>query len=258
MYNIFPHPPWCPYRQSNNRQFGETLTCANGFVYTVIPGDTMYRISRRFNISLDSLIAANPQIQDPAVIYPGTKICIPTEYHEPSIPEPPACSQGFLYTIQAGNTIYSLASRYNLAPQDIIRANPQLVNPNLLMPGQIICIPLPIPEPPACINGLLYTLERGDSLYRLANRYDLTVQDIMRANPQIVDQNQLFVGQQICIPLPIPVPNCVGGVLYMVQKGESLNYIANKFELTLDELLEANPQIVNPNLIFPGQEICLP
>ncbi|MBM7854085.1 bacterioferritin [Desulfohalotomaculum tongense] len=45
--------------------------------YTVQPGDTLYKISRRYGISLDALVAANPQIEDPSVIIPGMVINIP-------------------------------------------------------------------------------------------------------------------------------------------------------------------------------------
>jgi spore coat assembly protein SafA len=48
-----------------------------GEIYTVLAGDTLFLIARRFNITLDELIAANPQITDPALIFPGQLICIP-------------------------------------------------------------------------------------------------------------------------------------------------------------------------------------
>ena len=45
--------------------------------YTVRPGDTMFLIARRFRVSLDRLIRANPHIQDPDVISPGDVLCVP-------------------------------------------------------------------------------------------------------------------------------------------------------------------------------------
>lgn len=49
-----------------------------GFIYTVQREDTLILIARRFNVSLDRLIAANPQITNPDIIFPGQRICIPT------------------------------------------------------------------------------------------------------------------------------------------------------------------------------------
>lgn len=50
-----------------------------GFYYTVKPRETLYFIAQRFNISLNTLINANPQIKNPDLIYPNQKICIPTK-----------------------------------------------------------------------------------------------------------------------------------------------------------------------------------
>lgn len=52
--------------------------------------------------------------------------------------------------------------------------------------------------------------------------------------------------------------NCPGGQIYVVKKGDTLFKIARSFNITLQAILKANPQITDPNLIFPGQEICIP
>ncbi|MEW6447258.1 MAG: LysM peptidoglycan-binding domain-containing protein [Bacillota bacterium] len=53
-------------------------TCPPGFRrYTVMSGDTMFLIARRFGVPLDRLIAANPHIANPDLIYPGDVVCIP-------------------------------------------------------------------------------------------------------------------------------------------------------------------------------------
>lgn len=52
-------------------------TCA-GFIYTVASGDTLFFIAQRFGVTLNAIIAANPQIQNPNLIFPGQRICVPT------------------------------------------------------------------------------------------------------------------------------------------------------------------------------------
>ena len=63
----------------------------DGFIYTVQSGDTLYEISRRENIPLGILIAANPQIKNPDMIMPGDRICIPRGEHDgnPCFPPKP-------------------------------------------------------------------------------------------------------------------------------------------------------------------------
>lgn len=270
MNGFYQCPPCCPYRQQHTQQqsmhmqWGQpmerqqlTPTC-NGFIYTVVPGDTMFVISRRYNVSLDALVAANPQITDPAQIFPGQKVCIPTGQPQPPVPQPPACPNGTLHTVVAGENILTIAQRYNLTVQAIMQANPQILNPNFLVPGQQICIPAPPHETPECPGGFIYIVRRGDTLSAIALRYDLTARDILRVNPQITDPNRLYVGQQICIPLPIPAPPACTGTEYIIRKGDTLSIIARRFNLTVNEILQANPQITDPNLIFSGQVICIP
>jgi hypothetical protein len=59
--------------------------CPDGFHgrYTVISGDTMYIIAKQFNVSLASLIAANPHIPNPNLIYPGEVLCVPSQLSFP-------------------------------------------------------------------------------------------------------------------------------------------------------------------------------
>jgi LysM repeat protein len=47
-------------------------------VYVVKPGDTLYNIAARFNTTVDAILRANPDIQNPSLIYPGQRIIIPT------------------------------------------------------------------------------------------------------------------------------------------------------------------------------------
>ncbi|MEG6614943.1 substrate-binding domain-containing protein [Peptococcaceae bacterium 1198_IL3148] len=56
-------------------------SCPAGFkcLYTVVAGDTMYCIARRFGITLERLILANPHITNPELIYPGDKLCVPSK-----------------------------------------------------------------------------------------------------------------------------------------------------------------------------------
>lgn len=219
-------------------------TCS-GRYYTVVAGDSLYLIAQRNNITLDALLAANPQITDPARISVGQVICVPGTT--------PSC-EGTLYTIRAGDTLFSLAQRYNTTVDAIIRANPG-IDPSNLRIGQVICIPSSTPGPVPCPGGTLYTIRAGDTLFALAQRYNTTVDAILRANPGI-DPNNLRVGQIICIPGTGPVP-CPGGTLYTIRAGDTLFSLAQRYNTTVDAILRANPGI-DPNNLRVGQVICIP
>ncbi|MGQ0773873.1 MAG: LysM peptidoglycan-binding domain-containing protein [Pseudonocardiales bacterium] len=95
--------------------------------YIVQPGDTLSGIAKRFEVSLESLIKANPQIKDPDLIHPGEVIYIPARYRT--------------YIVQPGDTLSGIAKKFGVSLADLIKANPQIKDPDLIHPGEAIKIP---------------------------------------------------------------------------------------------------------------------
>lgn len=175
---------------ANNTRQGPP--CPGGTIYTIIPGDSYFGLARRFNTTVAAITAANPGV-NPQNLQIGQQICIP-------VAPPRPCPGGFLYTIKAGDTYFSIAQRFGTVVPALVAANPG-VDPNRLAIGQQICVPAPAPGPGPvpCPGGQLYTIVAGDTLFSLAQRFNTTVQAIVTANPGI-DPNSLRVGQIICIP----------------------------------------------------------
>ncbi|MCR3923420.1 MAG: LysM peptidoglycan-binding domain-containing protein [Firmicutes bacterium] len=171
------------------------------------------------------------------------------------IPSPPDCS-GFIYTVVRGDTLFILSARFGTPLSQIIAANPQLTDPNVILPGQRICIPLP-PAPETC-SGFFYTIVSGDTLGAISQRFGVRLVDIAVANPQIINPDVIFAGQIICIPIPPPPAIECSGFLYTVAAGETLTIIATRFGVTVQQIFAANPQIIDVNQIFAGQQICIP
>ncbi|MGE5404456.1 MAG: LysM peptidoglycan-binding domain-containing protein, partial [Candidatus Saccharibacteria bacterium] len=110
---------------------------------------------------------------------------------------PPVCN-GQPYVVKAGDTMYLIAQRYGVPLNVLIFANPQITNPDLIVPGQIICIPASFPA--TCV-GQLYTVKQGDTLFLIAQRYGVSLDALIAANPQIVNPDIIQPGQIICIPV---------------------------------------------------------
>ena len=174
----------------------------------------------------------------------------------PSFSAAPVCPGGQLYTVKPGDSLFFIAKQFNIPLQSLINANPQITDPNTIFPGQVICIPVPGPGI-TCPGGQIYRVVRGDSLYEIARRFGVTLDALIRANPQISDPNLIYPGQEICVPVPGTAP-CPSGNMYTVQPGDTMYEIARRNNLPLSVLIAANPQITDPNLIFPGQVICIP
>jgi LysM repeat protein len=226
------------------------ISCPGGTIYTIVAGDTLFALARRFNTTVQAITNANPGI-NPNSLQIGQQICIPVA------PTPGTCPGGFIYAVRAGDTFFSIARRFGTTVSALQAANPG-VDPNRLQIGQQICVPAPAPAPGACPGGFLYTIRSGDTFFSLASRFGVTLQALTSANPG-VDPNRLQIGQQICIPAPAPVPTPVTcpGFIYIIQSGDTLFSIAQRFGTTVAAITAANPGI-DPNRLQVGQNVCIP
>jgi LysM repeat protein len=109
----------------------------SGSYYTVVSGDTLYSIARRYGTTVDAITAVN-YIPNPNFIYVGQRICIPTGQPGPTATPSPGCSAH--YTVQAGDTLIAIAARFGTTYWAIAMAN-NISNPNLIYPGTTLCIP---------------------------------------------------------------------------------------------------------------------
>lgn len=229
------------------------VTCPTGFTtYTIVAGDTLYSIAIRFNTTVAVLLQANPGI-NPNALFIGQRICVPG-----TTPPPVTCPTGFTtYIIRAGDTLYSIAIRFNTTVAVLLQANPG-INPNALFIGQRICVPGTTPPPVTCPTGFTtYTIVAGDTLYSIAIRFNTTVAVLLQAN-QGINPNALFIGQRICVPVSGPPVTCPTGFrTYTIVAGDTLYSLAIRFNTTVAILLQANPGI-DPNSLRVGQMICVP
>ena len=108
-----------------------------------------------------------------------------------------------------------------------------------------------------CID--VYTVSDGDTLYSIAEKYDLPVSLLMRVNC-IDNPYNLQIGTRLCIPgteeqLPKPPSSCK--MKHTVVPGDTLYLIAKKHSIRLDALMRANPDMDPYNLMI-GTELCIP
>lgn len=104
---------------------------------------------------------------------------------------------------------------------------------------------------------VFYFVQRGETLYAIARRYQTTVHAIVSAN-RLDDPNALYPGQALIIPRPGEVPSPPpGGTVHLVRQNETVFHLADKYGTTAQEILKAN-QVAHPEFVLPGQQLVIP
>lgn len=106
-------------------------------IHIVKKGDTLFELSKKYNVPLQKLIDANPQIANPDVLNVGDKVKIPAE----AVPIGGETGKIYKHVVKQGDTLWKLANAWGLSLQTLIAANPQLKDPNQLTVGEIVNIP---------------------------------------------------------------------------------------------------------------------
>ena len=113
---------------------GPAPTTSQDTDYTVRAGDTLWSIARRFDTTISRIVSANA-ISNPDLIYTGERLIIPGS-------QTPVSSPDYrYYTIRSGDTLWSIAQRYNTSVEELIQIN-DLRTPNLIYAGQLLKIPV--------------------------------------------------------------------------------------------------------------------
>ncbi len=216
------------------------LSC--GTAYTVVKGDTLRIIAVNCGTTVYALRRANPSIGSGDLIYPGQVLLMPGAFIDQG--------NGYaIYVIARGDTMRALAARFGTSVEFLKSLNPEIFDVNVIFEGQRLAVPsggaVPVPQP-VPVAGT-YTVQRGDTLRKIADRYGISLKDLIAANPQIMNPNLIFAGQVISLP--------AGPSTYTVVRGDTLKIIASRFGTSVETLLALNPQIVNVNLIYAGQVI---
>jgi LysM repeat protein len=120
-----------------------------------------------------------------------------------------------------------------------------------------------LPGCPGIAGCYEYLIRRGDSFSGVASRYAIPVSIVRALNPEVTDPGTIIVGRILYLGrspflrLP-PCGDVTGCSLYTVKPGDRLSTIAGRYGITVPAILEANPEIEDPNTIFSGQVIRLP
>ena len=149
-----------------------------------------------------------------------------------------------IHVVARGDSLWVIAQRYRVSMDAIIAAN-AIPDPNVLVVGEALAIP----TERAPVAPLRYTVRLGDTLFKIAQLFSVTVQAIALANG-ITNINVISVGQNLIIP---------GWTyrIHTVRPGDTLSRLAVAYGTTVQLIASVN-HIININLIDVGQVLVIP
>lgn len=154
-----------------------------------------------------------------------------------------------LYTVQPGDTLYSIAMRFGSGYQLIEQINaiyPPITDPGLIYPGQLLIVPVPGMNP---MSTTQWMISQGDTLYSLAQRFSTPVEMIAGIN-DVQNPDLIYTGQTLWVP----------GAIYEVQQGDSLYPLSQRFGVPLSQIVRANEDRpgFSPDVLYPNYRLIIP
>jgi LysM repeat protein len=204
-----------------------------GEIYTVLPGDTLSQIAELCETTVTAILEANPEVEDATRLFVGLRLRIPQppEEREPILAITPACGP-------PGTEILVLASGF-----------PPGANVDLSMHRKDQ-------------NPRIWTRVVSNEFGKIETRITLSTGAapnqiwVVEAETEVDDTTIEGISGDFSVTRPSEDPRVT--TTYTVQRGDTLQSIAARFNRSLAEILEANPAITNPRLIYTGQRLIIP
>lgn len=166
-------------------------------LHTVEPGQTLYSICRAYEVSIDEVNQVNVGLDSQISVNQIIRIPILHELSEDG--------KTIVYVVKSGDTLYSLCKKYGISEDEFYSLNPKLKKGSGLKVGQEILFPLQKEiltsdeQDKDTANYIYHLVEKGETFYGLARKYNITQQDILDANLDLTTST-LKVGDYIKIP----------------------------------------------------------
>lgn len=196
----------------------DTAATPSSVTHTVVAGDTLYSLAKKYHTTVDALKKENQLTSD--ILSLGQRLTIPsTQTVDPALMSTStAPSLPDTYTVVRGDNLYSIALKFGLTV-DELRSRNQLVS-DVLRIGQVLQISDKAASTPiSTVSYTTHKIQAGDSIWSLSIKYGIPQAELLQANG-LTTSSMLSIGQELRIPVHnIPVKETVSP-----NHGELLNW----------------------------------
>jgi LysM repeat protein len=235
--------------------------------HTVVKGETLYSISKKYNVKPDDILKLNPDAKDgvkenSVLILPSGVKVVATK----------SILNKYEYQVQQGETLYAISKKLGVSVDEMIKNNPTskegvavgqsltyFASKKFVSNQQTVKIETvakkEIPN--------LHTIQAEETKYSVSKKYGISIPELEELNPHI--KNVFEIGMQIRLNKNTVLPKIAvveakpvstKTMFYAVQQGETLFSISRKFGISIDEITTKNPMVSNGLTV--GMELLLP
>ena len=246
--------------------------------HIVESGENISVIAQRYHVPVETICQLN-KISVEDYVFPGQRIKIKSSEKvtdETLVSEDIKIKgdsvQPVHYTVKQGDTLWSIAKNYDVSMEGIIAVN-YLNNKDILTVGQKLEIPAlgGLNQGDNIIQTVEYTVVKGDSLWNIADKFDVKMHEIININ-KLQNITQLSVGQKLDIPasekaiasnqgtktaVTLTQDEKPKDIIHYVQKGDTLWGISRKYQVSLQSVTQAN-SLSESSRLTVGQKLVIP
>lgn len=249
--------------------------------HIVKSGDSLWKIAKKYKISLKELYKLNPYLKKKKFIKPGQKICISKLKKRKNRVQ----RKFIVYKVKKGDSLIKIAKKFGVKVSDIKKMN--RLKSSRIYVGQTLKIPIVSKGEKQIAKSelrkskgksfIIYRVKRGDTLIKIAKRFKVSLKDLRRINN--LKSDKLHVGQKLKIPVRAariyksdrgkPASRYISGkrvilekvkrkvyLRYKVRRGDTLIKIARKFRTSVKEIRRINR--LRSDRIYIGQILKIP
>ncbi|MBM6771919.1 LysM peptidoglycan-binding domain-containing protein [Ligilactobacillus agilis] len=260
---------------SNNN--GATSSSNQSGSYTVKAGDSLWGISHKYGMSIDSLKSLNNLSSN--FIYPGQVLKVGQSNNQSNTTSKPSASQSTngssqsgSYTVKAGDSLWGISHKYGMSIDSLKSLNN--LSSNFIYPGQVLKVgqssnqsntasrPSSTQSTNSGNQSGSYTVKAGDSLWGISHKYGMSIDGLKSLNN--LSSNFIYPGQVLKVGQSNNQSNTTSkpsasqstngssqSGSYTVKAGDSLWGISHKYGMSIDGLKSLNN--LSSNFIYPGQ-----
>ena len=260
-----------------NSQTSNNNGATNSGSYTVKAGDSLWGISHKYGMSIDSLKSLNNLSSN--FIYPGQVLKVGQSNNQSNTTSKPSVSQSTnssnqsgSYTVKAGDSLWGISHKYGMSIDGLKSLNN--LSSNFIYPGQVLKVgqssnqsntasrPSASQSTSSGNRSGSYTVKAGDSLWGISHKYGMSIDGLKSLNN--LSSNFIYPGQVLKVGQSSNQSNTASrpsasqstssgnrSGSYTVKAGDSLWGISHKYGMSIDGLKSLNN--LSSNFIYPGQ-----